>query len=144
MSATVTMDLGEYQQLHEAKKATEIENAQLKQQNIDAKIASSDPHLVAFARAALDIIRYAVASLPPESNKGWPFESLRVIADEVVNLPDAGSTHDELSLTFTTFATECEDHERRRKHERTVKQAPIPSIADLSSREIVAQSDRDP
>lgn len=147
MSATVTMDLSEYQTLQKQKETTEIENSKLREQIIEAKISSSDPHLLAFSRAALDIVRYAVASLPPESNIGWPFESLRVVAEEILRMPDAGPTHEELAFTFRTFAQECEEHERRRKLAREVKQAPLPSLADLTAREsheIVATPDQDP
>lgn len=135
-TATVTIPYDEFQAIQNEKRQAEEQVADLKRQVTEAKISASDPHLLALSRAALDVVRYAVASLPPESNMGWPFESLRAVAEEVEHMPDATPDHAELAMTLRTFATECEDHERRRMHRNTVKQRPM--------REIVATADQDP
>lgn len=127
-TAQVTIPYNEFQELQKAREIAETEVARLGALITEQKIEACDPHLFKLARAALDVIRYAVGSLPPESNKGWPFESLRVVADELVHMPDATPDHNELSMTFKTFSRECEDHERRRQASGVVKQQPIDGI----------------
>lgn len=148
-TATVTIPYNEFQELQEAKRAAEIEVSKLKEQITEKRIDASDPHLLLIATAAIDIVRYAVGSLPPESNRGWPFESLRMLADEIVHMPDATPDHNELAQTFKIFASECEAHERRRQLRDSVKQQSFrPELtiknADPVPRELVAQSDQDP
>lgn len=121
-TASVTIPYHEFQELQEAKRKAELEAATLKQQITDQKIEASDPHLLALSRAAVEIVRYAVSSLPPESNKGWPFESLRTVAAELPSMPDATHDHGELAQTLVIFSKECEDHERRRQLRDRVKQ----------------------
>jgi hypothetical protein len=113
-TATVTMAYSEFQALQETRKAAEEESARLKAKLMEAKIEASDPRLLALSRAALEVVRYAVSSLPPESNRGWPFEALMVISEQVPHMPDASPDNEELALTLKVFAKECEDHERRR------------------------------
>jgi len=131
-NATVTIAYDEFQKIKNEKAKAEETAAKLRQEVIQARIESSDPHLLALARAALDIVRYAVASMPPESNRGWPFESLRVVAVEVMNMPDATPDHHELSITLRNFADECEKYERRRMALAQVKQAPVPTLEAIS------------
>lgn len=124
-TATVTIPYDEFQEIKDAKRQAEEKASKLIEDVKQAKIQSSDPHLFALAKAALDIVRYAVASLPPESNFGWPFESLKVVAAKVLDMPDATPDHIELSMTLSSFAKECEEHERRRVHRLEVKQRTI-------------------
>lgn len=124
-TATVTIPYDEFQEIKEAKKTAEEKASKLIEEVKQAKIESSDPHLFALAQAALDVVRYAVASLPAESNIGWPFESLKIVAYEVLNMPNATPDHIELSMTLSSFAKECEEHERRRMHRMEVKQRTI-------------------
>lgn len=137
-TATVSIPYSEFQEIQDKRKEAELEAAKLKEQITQAKIAASDPHLLALSRAALEVVRYAVASMPPESNPGWPYEALRVVAAEVVNMPDATPDHSDLATTFKIFATECEQHEERRRF----KARPIPKTFD--GHEIVAHDAQDP
>lgn len=107
-------------------------------QLVGQKIEASDPQLLALSKAAIDIVRYAVASIPPESNVGWPFESLRVVAEYLEQMPDATRDHIETAQTFRIFAKECEDHERRRAARKNVRQAPISAL------DLVAPKPADP
>ncbi len=127
-TATVTMEYAEFQELQNKRKEAEEEVAALKAQITEAKIKASDPHLLALARGALDVVRYAVASLPPESHRGWPFESLTQVADHVIFMPDATPDHTELAMTLRTFATECKVHEHRRSLHAAVKQQSIDPV----------------
>lgn len=127
-TATVTMEYAEFQELQNKRKEAEEEISVLKKQITEAKISASDPHLLALSRAAIDVVRFAVASLPPESHKGWPFESLARVAEQIPHMPDATVDHTELAMTLTTFAKECEDHERRRQLRGAVKQQAIDPI----------------
>ncbi len=137
-NASVTIPYSEFQALQKSKQAAETAMAEMRAQIAAQKIEASDPQLLALSRAALDIVRYAVATIVPESNVGWPFESLRVFATYLEQMPDATQDHFEMAQTFRIFAKECEDHERRRKQQREVRQAPISTV------DLVAPAPRDP
>ena len=121
-TATVTVEYAEFQELQNKRREAEEEVAALKKQITEAKISASDPHLLALSRAAIEVVRFAVASLPPEAYAGWPFESLAQVAEQVPHMPDATADHTELSMTLKTFAKECEELERRRMLRGAVKQ----------------------
>ncbi len=113
-NATVTIPYNELQEINEARQKAEIKVSNLMEQLRQNEIRNSDPNVLALANAALDVVRYAVSSLPPESNKGWPFVALRTIAAELPQMPDAVPDHTEFAQTLIIFAKECEAHERRR------------------------------
>lgn len=114
-TATVTVPYNEYQAIQEAKLQAELETAKLRQQLTSSKIEASDAALFEIARAAIEIVRFAVGNLPPESTKHWPIAALRVVASRLPLMPDAGVDDQELALTLVNFAHECDVYEKRGK-----------------------------
>ena len=112
-TATVSIPYSEFQALQEAKRAAELETAQLKQVITETKIAASNEAMLIVARSALHIVRFAIASLPPESTKGWPSVELRSIASMLDAMPDASIDDRELAITISIFADECDRFEQR-------------------------------
>jgi len=113
--ATVTIQLNEFQAIQEAKKRAEEELAALQNQIKEMKIEASDPVLLVVARSAIEVMRFAVASLPPESTKNWPSFALKKVAENLASMPDATTDDQELAITFMGFARECERFEERRR-----------------------------
>jgi hypothetical protein len=114
-SASVTIPYTDFEAIQTARKAAEREVAELRERIRENKIEASDPTVLLVAREALEVARYAVASLPPESNKGWPARALRVIAEHLPSLPDATQDDHELASTFIYFANEIDLYEKRRR-----------------------------
>jgi hypothetical protein len=114
-NATVTIPYSEFQVLQDARAAAEREIATLKDQIRENKIEANNPVVLLVAREALEVVRYAVASLPAESNKGWPARALRVIAKHLPSMPDATQDDHELASTFVYFANEVDLFEKRRR-----------------------------
>jgi len=114
-SAMVSIPLGEFQELQQAKEKAERETAELREQIRQAKIQASDATLLAAARAGVEIARFAVANLPAESTSGWPFESLRTLGIAIVSFPDATTDDGDLSNVFISYARECEPFEVSRR-----------------------------
>jgi hypothetical protein len=114
VTATVTIPYSEFEEIQKARQAAEERAAKAEVLVATTKVEKCNQHLLALSRAAIEIVRYAVASLPPESNRGWPFEALRSVAAELPHAPDATQDHTELAQTLSTFAIECERQERRR------------------------------
>ncbi len=111
----MTIDLGEFQALQDAKTKAELALSQMQQEIITKKIEASDAVLYSISRAALEIVRFAVANLPPESIKGWPTMALRTIACELPAMPDTVNDDKEFALTLSVFADECDRYEHRGK-----------------------------
>ena len=114
-TATVSIPYTEFQAIKEARSKAESEIVRLQKQITDEKVAASDHGMLMVARAALDVARFAVANLPPESTLDWPFESLRLIAKCLPAMPDVSPDDAELAVTLDHFATECERFETRRR-----------------------------
>jgi hypothetical protein len=116
-AATVTIPYTEYENEKKARRAAEQKLIELEAKLSSMKVEASDPHLISMTKYTLSVVRFAVASLPPESIKGWPFTALREIALLLPIMPDATQDHTELAMTLETFALECERYELRRRHE---------------------------
>ena len=83
------------------------------------KAKSEDPskrvqRLMALARDQLEVTRFAVANLPPETTRGWPWERLIKIAKRIEDLPDFGEDDRSLMIELVTFANEAAAHEEAR------------------------------
>jgi hypothetical protein len=141
-SATLNMTLTDYQELLNARKRAEQEAADVRAELAAAKLV--DPTgvvtgLNAFARDCLTIAQYAVANLPPELNKGWPYEALLRICENIDILPDYTVNDRDMALDVINFARDCEAHEIRRRS------APKPTR--MTAEEIAekrAQLEKDP
>lgn len=114
-NATVSIPLDEFQQMQTARKEAEVEAARLRQQLTTAKTEASDQAMMSATRAAIEIVRFAVAYLPAEDTKGWPTGALHQLAKALPQLPDATADDNELATTLTSFSRECEEFERRRQ-----------------------------
>ncbi len=86
---------------------------ELRKQISMAKVEASDSDLLKITRTSLEIVRFAVANLPPESTMHWPTAALRVISAYLPYMPDGTIDDEELSITFQSFAKECETYEAR-------------------------------
>jgi hypothetical protein len=115
VTATVTIPYPEFEQIQQARREAEQEAAELRRQISSTKVEASDPSLVMISKSMLEIVRFAVSMLPPESTKGWPTKSLREIAALMPMLPYATMDHQELARTLEVFALECERFEMRRR-----------------------------
>jgi hypothetical protein len=117
-AASMTMPFSEYQELLAARTRAEQEAAEVRAELAAAKLV--DPTgvvtgLNAFARNCLTIAQYAVANLPPELNKGWPYEALLKICEHINILPDYDVNDRDMALDVINFARDCEAHELRRR-----------------------------
>ena len=73
-------------------------------------------------RAAVEIVQFAVANLPPETIIGWPHKALGILATNFENTVDCApfgpptctQAERELMREFATFAREAAGHEERR------------------------------
>lgn len=118
-SATLTMTLADYQELLNARKRAEQEVADVREELARAKLV--DPTntiagLTKFARDCLTVAQYAVANLPPELNKGWPYEALIRVCENIDVLPDCSTNDRDMAIDVINFAKDCEDHEIRRRN----------------------------
>jgi hypothetical protein len=114
-SATVNIPLSELMELQKAREAAELEASKLHEKLRQTATTASDPLLLAMTRAGIEITRFAVAHLPPESTKGWPLDAMRTIAESLSTMPGASIDDGELAVTLTNFAKECEVFEQRRR-----------------------------
>lgn len=124
--ATITIPYNEFESIKRAQKKAEERVAELEKRIREEKVAASDEVILKLAKNALVVTRYAVASLPPESNKNWPFNELREIAVLLPLMPDAEADHRELATTFEMFALECERYDLRRRELKIDPQTLMP------------------
>lgn len=118
--ATMTIPYSEYQSLLDAIKKNAEDITQVRIELTAAKMADPTgrvPTITAFARECLTIARYAVANLPPELNKGWPYRTLFRVANFMPELPDYSIDDRDLANDLVAFGKECEQHELRRAAE---------------------------
>lgn len=115
MPAKIEMPLEEYQALANARDAAQREVEHLRAALIDAKLSAvvegSDTNLrkiVTLTRALLDVTRFAVGQLPPETNKGWPIKSLKTAGELLQVLPDHTTDDVSIASEFRAFAKEAE------------------------------------
>lgn len=135
--ATLSISLDDYNTLLAARAAAERALTEAHHDLAAAKLVDPSgrlPALVAFSRDCLTIARFAVANLPPEMIRSWPYEALRRIATELPALPDA--THDDrdMALDLMNFAKDCEDHELRRRAEPKATKMSSADVAEHRAR----------
>lgn len=126
LNAKVEMSYSEVQSLIEGKNAAEKAYGELLAASKVVKVGPPGEALAKlniFARDALDIVRFAVANLPPEMTPNWPFEALRKLCENVSDLPDADTNDHDMAIDLKSFVAECEKHELRRKGERAAGEA---------------------
>jgi hypothetical protein len=117
-SATLTLTLADYDALKNARTTAENEAADLRRQLKEARTA--DPlgkltDLNKFTRDCMTVARFAVANLPPETIRGWPYEALQNLAHNIHVLPDFSTNDRDMALDLLAFARDAEELEKRRK-----------------------------
>ena len=116
--AEITMTLDEYEELKRARVRAENETAQLQNELIKAKRGGGDAERFAALEqltvAALAVVRFGVANLPPETTRRWPTRALRAVADQIHMLPDFGPDERDLQAELRSFADECDTLEAKR------------------------------
>ncbi len=116
---TVTLSLEDYQALQHAKTQADNLTADTRKQLEVAKFVDADERVAmvtAFARDCLTLARFAIANCPPEVVRGWPYETLRSIAQKMSVLPDCSYADEEMAIDMLAFAREVEQHEIRRRN----------------------------
>ena len=118
MQHTLTNE--EYQDLLHRRQEAENEAARLRE---ELKAARGDAlalgnklsgTLLITARASIEIVRFAVANLPPQTIKGWPTKALFTVADGLSALPEFDTEHRDLAIELKAFAREADALERER------------------------------
>jgi hypothetical protein len=116
-TAQITISLDEYNAVIAGRQQAEADAQKLREQLVEAKLA--DPagrvlSLTALARTCLEIVRFTVGNVPPDSGLRWPRAALLKVADLLPVLPDYTVDDRELATEFKVFAREVGDVERRR------------------------------
>lgn len=122
MGATITLGLDEWNQLNADKQSLANELAEMKQKladaNLEALSGSGDTtkgrQLDTLVRSAVDVVRFAVANLPPECTPGWPVVALLNVAENIEALPTYTDIDRDLRIELLAFAKTAEEHETRR------------------------------
>jgi hypothetical protein len=117
MGATLTMPLDEYETLRRAVQEAEKENAALRAQLEKVNLSADDavPKLATALNAALPIVQFAIANLDPDTVRGWPYETLRTLADTLQTVPGISAQTREAWIEFKKFASEAENRETERR-----------------------------
>lgn len=113
--AHVTLELSEYDELRGRAERAEAQARDLERKLAaeplrDAPAAVQDA--VATARAALPVVRFAIANLLPENVRGWPTAALRELAERLPKLADATQDDVEFAMDMRMRADEIDKFER--------------------------------
>jgi hypothetical protein len=117
---TLQLSLDDYNAMQSAKTKAEQETAEVCKELEAAKFVDGDERVAkvtAFAREALTVARFAVANLPPEMIRSWPYQALFKIAETINDLPDCSINDRDMAIDLAAFARDCEAHEIRRRAE---------------------------
>ena len=117
---TLQLSLDDYNAMQLAKTKAEEETAKVRKELEAAKFVDGDERVAkvtAFAREALTVARFAVANLPPEMIRSWPYEALLRLAETINDLPDCSINDRDMAIDLAAFARDCEAHEIRRRAE---------------------------
>jgi hypothetical protein len=115
--ATINLPLSEYMEFQKQigereKRITELE-ANIREEQV------RDPEdriktLIAAITAVVPVVQFAVASLPPESVRGWPYLALEKFAQCLAHIPGGDQHLIELGRDLAAFAREIEPFEKAR------------------------------
>ena len=125
---TLQLSLEDYNAMQAAKTKAEQETAEVRKELEAAKFVDGDERVAkvtAFAREALTVARFAVANLPPEMIRSWPYQALLRLAETIGDLPDCSINDRDMAIDLIAFARDCETHEiRRRAEPRATRMTP--------------------
>jgi hypothetical protein len=110
MSAQVTLTIQEYEDLRDKLVKAETHRNELVHLLSDIRDAEAVAKNGETWAAALQIVQFAVANLPPETSPGWPYNALRLIARHLTSPSDL-----DLAGVFDEFASIAEGYETARK-----------------------------
>lgn len=115
--APITVSLAQIDALRNQIKQAQQEAADLRVALEAAK--RGDPNgdtakLERLSRAMLEIVRFAVANLPPSDIPKWPRDSVQFVADHLSALPEFSVDDETLVAELKLFVTEIEEHALRR------------------------------
>lgn len=120
-----TLNDEEYHELIRAREEAYAEANRLRGELVAAKQADPANRIKAlndFARSAIEIVRFAVANLNPESIRGWPTNALKNVADLMAALPDYNVADDSvLAGELHAFARDCDEYALIRQNKREAK-----------------------
>lgn len=117
MNATVSMTVDEWTKFQDHIKLLEAKNKEYVEALTKAVLVDPSgrvPGLTQLSRSLMTIIQFAVANLSPRDIKRWPFASLRDIASKLEFLPDFSTFDEEFKTVLLSFASECEEWEKKR------------------------------
>lgn len=113
--ATISLELSEYHDLMNAKSAAENKTADLERQlQITQTSDVLVGHLCEALKAAREVVRFAVANLPPETVRGWPADQLKKFADLLETAPGATQDYRDMAMDLRLFSREADTLEQMR------------------------------
>lgn len=127
--APVTISLSQLNDLQ-----SQLRQAQTRSHTLEQDLAAAkalDPtgrvgKLQELARAALEVVRFAIANLPPSEIPKWPYGEVQQIADLLPDLPSFGQDDEILVTELQAFVEEITTQEllRARKRDELIAGAP--------------------
>lgn len=131
---SVTMDLGEWEKMKDARKLAEEEAQRLKRQVVDTALADPDSLVRSshkLVRESLTIVRYSMGMLGV-SARNWPTNALLAIADGIEQLIDADSIELELAREIRHFVRDAGN-----AHESAARETIIAEGERIKKRQVV-------
>lgn len=134
--APVTITVSQLNDLQAQVKQAQEQNVRLEQHL--AEVKALDPtgrvaNLQALAHAELEVVRFAIANLPPSEIPKWPYEAVDRIGKLLHALPDFNADAEVLVEELKLFVADIKEHElaRARKRDELIANAPreIPKAA---------------
>jgi hypothetical protein len=116
----LTLSLDEWNEQLRLRQEAEARATKLEAELVEAK--RTDPagrvwDLEQLARNAMSVLAFAVANLPPESVRGWPWSDLYNFAQRMRWLPAFSTDDRDLANEWMAFAAEAEKLEATRRSE---------------------------
>lgn len=116
----LTLSLDEWNEQLRLRQEAEARVTKLEAELVEAKRA--DPagriwELERLAANAMPVLRFAVANLPPEAVRGWPWRALAAFASYMSWLPAFSDDDRDLANEWIAFAGEAERLEAMRRPE---------------------------
>lgn len=115
--ASVTLSMEEFEELRNKERTALNESIELRRQLVEAKQHDiTGEHRIKrlneLVRRFMDVARFGIGNLPPESIVGWPWRKLVEIAVHLKDdLPDFNVDDESFVADLISFAKECETFE---------------------------------
>lgn len=115
--ATINLPLSEYMELQKQIGERDAKIAALEAAVRAEQVRDPEGRIVALVgavSAVVPVVQFAVASLPPESVRGWPYQALEKFAACLASIPGGDQHLIELGRDLAIFAREIEPFEKAR------------------------------